>query len=161
MKKNRIKSQTGRSMVEMLGVLAIIGVLSVGGIVGYRSAMDRHIANEIQNDMQIAWIEFMNRFHTGWDPSKDFDSISGDVALEYTGATNSNNEPLLFYLNIPQDEFEKACPYLNFSEIPIRAIDGCSCSDNADIYDFQKSMFNCEKFLSNGCDSTCTRIWIN
>ena len=27
--------QTGRSMVEMLGVLAIIGVLSVGGIAGY------------------------------------------------------------------------------------------------------------------------------
>ena len=26
--------QTGRSMVEMLGVLAIIGVLSVGGIEG-------------------------------------------------------------------------------------------------------------------------------
>jgi len=26
------KNQSGRSMVEMLGVLAIIGVLSVGGI---------------------------------------------------------------------------------------------------------------------------------
>jgi type II secretory pathway pseudopilin PulG len=31
--------QTGRSMVEMLGVLAIIGVLSVGGIAGYSKAM--------------------------------------------------------------------------------------------------------------------------
>ena len=29
------KSQSGRSMVEMLGVLAIIGVLSIGGIAGY------------------------------------------------------------------------------------------------------------------------------
>ena len=28
------KSQIGRSMIEMLGVLAIIGVLSVGGIAG-------------------------------------------------------------------------------------------------------------------------------
>ena len=28
-------SQSGRSMVEMLGVLAIIGVLSIGGIAGY------------------------------------------------------------------------------------------------------------------------------
>ena len=27
-------AQSGRSMVEMLGVLAIIGVLSVGGIAG-------------------------------------------------------------------------------------------------------------------------------
>ena len=31
--------QSGRSMVEMLGVLAIIGVLSVGGIAGYSKAM--------------------------------------------------------------------------------------------------------------------------
>ena len=28
-------SEIGRSMIEMLGVLAIIGVLSVGGIAGY------------------------------------------------------------------------------------------------------------------------------
>ena len=33
------KKEFGRSMVEMLGVLAIIGVLSVGGIAGYRYAM--------------------------------------------------------------------------------------------------------------------------
>ena len=32
-------SQSGRSMIEMLGVLAIIGVLSVGGIAGYSKAM--------------------------------------------------------------------------------------------------------------------------
>jgi type II secretory pathway pseudopilin PulG len=31
--------QYGRSMIEMLGVLAIIGVLSVGGIAGYTKAM--------------------------------------------------------------------------------------------------------------------------
>ncbi len=36
MQKN---NQSGRSMVEMLGVLAIIGVLSVGGIAGYSKAM--------------------------------------------------------------------------------------------------------------------------
>lgn len=32
-------SSEGRSMIEMLGVLAIIGVLSVGGIAGYSKAM--------------------------------------------------------------------------------------------------------------------------
>ena len=31
----------GRSMIEMLGVLAIIGVLSVGGIAGYAKAMEK------------------------------------------------------------------------------------------------------------------------
>jgi len=40
-------TQKGRSMVEMLGVLAIIGVLSVGGIAGYTVAMNRYRANQI------------------------------------------------------------------------------------------------------------------
>ena len=41
------KLESGRSMVEMLGVLAIIGVLSVGGIAGYSLGMRRHRANGI------------------------------------------------------------------------------------------------------------------
>ena len=41
-----IKNENGRSMVEMLGVLAIIGVLSVGGIAGYSKAMYRFKMNK-------------------------------------------------------------------------------------------------------------------
>ena len=41
------KSQSGRSMVEMLGVLAIIGVLSIGGIAGYTLSMRRYRANQV------------------------------------------------------------------------------------------------------------------
>ncbi len=37
----------GRSMIEMLGVLAIIGVLSVGGIAGYAKAMEKHKINKL------------------------------------------------------------------------------------------------------------------
>ena len=37
----------GRSMIEMLGVLAIIGVLSVGGIAGYSKAMTQFKVNKI------------------------------------------------------------------------------------------------------------------
>ncbi|MBR6412119.1 MAG: hypothetical protein IKS41_03030 [Alphaproteobacteria bacterium] len=39
--------ESGRSMVEMLGVLAIIGVLTVGGIFGYIYGMNKYRANEI------------------------------------------------------------------------------------------------------------------
>ena len=41
------ETESGRSMVEMLGVLAVIGVLSVGGIAGYMMAMNRHHSNSI------------------------------------------------------------------------------------------------------------------
>lgn len=39
-------NQFGRSMVEMLGVLAIIGVLSVGSIAGYSTAMRKYRLNK-------------------------------------------------------------------------------------------------------------------
>ena len=38
--------EKGRSMIEMLGVLAIIGVLSVGGIAGYSKAMEKWKADK-------------------------------------------------------------------------------------------------------------------
>ena len=47
MQNLRRKNETGRSMVEMLGVLAIMGVLSVGGVYGYGVAMKKHKANEL------------------------------------------------------------------------------------------------------------------
>ena len=40
------KLSAGRSMVEMLGVLAIIGVLSVGAIAGYSKAMTKYKLNK-------------------------------------------------------------------------------------------------------------------
>lgn len=39
-------NEFGRSMIEMLGVLAIIGVLSVGGIAGYSKAMQKYRVNK-------------------------------------------------------------------------------------------------------------------
>ena len=38
--------QDGRSMVEMLGVLAIIGILSAGAMAGYSKAMFQHRINQ-------------------------------------------------------------------------------------------------------------------
>ncbi len=40
---NKLKGvcNSGRSMLEMIGVLAIIGILSVGGISGYSKAMEK------------------------------------------------------------------------------------------------------------------------
>ena len=40
-------NEQGRSMIEMLGVLAIVGVLSVGGIAGYSKAMNKFKANKL------------------------------------------------------------------------------------------------------------------
>ena len=39
--------EKGRSMIEMLGVLAIVAVLSVGGIAGYSKAMEKFKLNKL------------------------------------------------------------------------------------------------------------------
>lgn len=52
--KNECKISSGRSMAEMLGVLAIIGVLSVGGIAGYSKAMMQFRINKTMS--QVSYI---------------------------------------------------------------------------------------------------------
>ncbi len=50
-------SENGRSMIEILGVLAVIGVLSIGGVYGYRHAFSKHKANTIIQDAQLTYTE--------------------------------------------------------------------------------------------------------
>ena len=57
--------EIGRSMVEMLGVLAIIGVLSVGGIAGYSKAMFKYKLNkqtEQLNQLMSALLQHYHKF---------------------------------------------------------------------------------------------------
>ena len=54
-----MKSENGRSMVEMLGVLAIIGVLSVGAIAGYSKAMMKYKLNK-QAEQISSILDYVN-----------------------------------------------------------------------------------------------------
>lgn len=56
--------QKGRSMVEMLGVLAIIGVLSVGGISGYSKAMAKFKLTKAQDQMSMLLMNVRTAFAT-------------------------------------------------------------------------------------------------
>ena len=47
-------TQSGRSMIETLGVLAIVGVLSAGGIAGYSMAMEQHKTNALKEKVYLA-----------------------------------------------------------------------------------------------------------
>lgn len=55
----RKSEECGRSMIEMLGVLAIVGILSVGGIAGFSKAMMKH--------KLIQQAEFFNNIFTTMD----------------------------------------------------------------------------------------------
>ncbi len=70
--------QCGRSMIEMLGVLAIIGVLSVGGIAGYSKAMEKFKINKtIQQITEIA-----ANVQTLYMQQKDFNGLTTETAVQ-------------------------------------------------------------------------------
>lgn len=68
-------NEAGRSMIEMLGVLAIIGVLSVGGIAGYSKAMNKYRVNKTVDEItQIA-----TNIRTLFGGQRNYASLTADV----------------------------------------------------------------------------------
>ena len=75
---DNLVAQCGRSMIEMLGVLAIIGVLSVGGIAGYSKAMEKFKINKtIQQISEIA-----ANIRTLYAQQKDFNGLNNETAIQ-------------------------------------------------------------------------------
>ena len=86
----------GRSMIEMLGVLAIIGVLSVGGIAGYSKAMMQFKINKTKQ--QIAEVVFNIRSMYAQQNPKDYsslyvDSLPEDFGKAFGGYAEFNSVP--------------------------------------------------------------------
>jgi len=88
----RLKSESGRSMVEMLGVLAVIGVLSIGGIAGYRMAMLQHKANSFVSDL---WFEAVSLAEQARNGSSTLKLSRGriadvDISVDYSPDDSDN-----------------------------------------------------------------------
>ena len=98
-------AQSGRSMVEMLGTLAVMGVLSIGGIMGYSYAMDKYRANEVMNDVNLRAIDLIAQASRGGDlsldewPSKTVSDYG--IGLEVDTATNTT-EGGIYVDKVPQ-----------------------------------------------------------
>lgn len=68
--------ESGRSMVEMLGVLAIVGVLSVGGIAGYSQAMSKFKITKAMDQVQT----IITNMRTLYASSRTYSSLSANAA---------------------------------------------------------------------------------
>lgn len=71
--------ETGRSMVEMLGVLAIIGVLSVGGISGYSKAMTKFKISKSMDQVSM----LVANVRTLFSGQKDYTGLKTSTAVDY------------------------------------------------------------------------------
>lgn len=72
------QEQNGRSMIEMLGVLAIIGVLSVGGIAGYSKAMMKFKINKTVEQIS----EIATNIRTLYAQQKNFNGLTNETAIQ-------------------------------------------------------------------------------
>ena len=83
-------NESGRSMVEMLGVLAIIGVLSIGGIAGYTLAMNRYRANEILNAAALVSIAATSANGGAGQDNTNLTALGGIDSLTLPGIDNDD-----------------------------------------------------------------------
>ncbi len=72
-------NENGRSMVEMLGVLAIIGVLSVGGIAGYSKAMNKYKINKTTDQVSM----LVANIRTLFSSQGDYAGLSNAQAIKF------------------------------------------------------------------------------
>jgi len=80
------KNQNGRSMIEMLGVLAIVGVLSAGGIAGYNMAMESHKTNQLINKIQLMQTQARALFKYN-----NYTGITANALIQAGKITDNNN----------------------------------------------------------------------
>ena len=105
---NYKKLESGRSMIEMLGVLAIIGVLSVGGIAGYSKAMNKFKTNKVadQVSMLVANIKTMYAQQNTYEGLSNETAISlgvvpDELVVKTKGTDNNEKTELLNSFNGP------------------------------------------------------------
>ena len=104
------QNELGRSMVEMLGVLAVMGLLTIIGIAGFKIAMNKAKANSLVADMnRLAHIVVMDKF-SGYGA----DAINRAVEehnqdTEYPATCNSTFKSTMFSLTLKNPIDKEMC----------------------------------------------------
>ena len=101
--KNIYTQESGRSMIEMLGVLAIIGVLSVGGIAGYSQAMAKYKVSKTTDQIQT----MVTNIRTLFSSQKNYDGLTtGNTQLLYSaGILTDENCPDSSSCSVPMNPY--------------------------------------------------------
>ena len=88
-------SQSGRTLLETMGVLAIMGVLSVAAYYTFRVSLEKHTANAIVEDAQVAYIEIHSKgegVSADWqEVTQKFKPVSENLAF-YVKRDPLNND---------------------------------------------------------------------
>ena len=103
--QNQKKLTGGRSMVEMLGVLAVIGVLSIGGVMGFRRAMDTHHVNNLMNDVSLLGMAVATRDQTVFNADcHNYEEASFTIPREFATCTATYGSDDLVVLTVTYND---------------------------------------------------------
>ena len=81
-----MNQESGRSMIEMLGVLAIMGVLTIGAVGLISSAMRTQKISAV-NDNVVQMVTMVRTIHGEYD---DFSNMNGTTIFSAIGMSNKN-----------------------------------------------------------------------
>ena len=81
-----MRQESGRSMIEMLGVLAIMGVITVGAIGMISTAMRTQKLTAV-NDEVVQMVTMVRTIHGEYD---DFSAMNGATIFGAIGMSNTN-----------------------------------------------------------------------
>ena len=136
-------SESGRSMVEMLAVLAIMGVLTVGGMAGYRMAMKRLRANNLLELISTASFEAQKLNQTIHLHDLDNDDYSkstvvciedltaysgGQVVIEFKNSSSCADDPILMEASVGKCKWDKETNF-KYRYIPNLGSEDGICDD--------------------------------
>ena len=119
-----LSAESGRSMVEMLGVLAIIGVLSIGAVAGYKFALNKFRANEIINELNARALSVSAQMLSATTPYESDevieDGFGNTLAVGYSAESAvSSQNPDYFEITINGIPSEVCTQILRDYENPI------------------------------------------
>ncbi len=150
-------------MVEMLGVLAVIGVLSVGGIAGYTYGMNKYRTDEFTNQLNMYANVIAMQLADNKEPSLDeFSDLPFDIELNIFEPDTANfftldtqNIPQTLCRNLIQNPPKGvAGVYLDDSLIDSSA----SCKDVNDmVFVYHNSLDTVNAIKGNGGDYGCLK----
>ena len=147
--------ESGRSMVEMLGVLAVIGVLSIGGIMGYSYGMDKYRANETTNQIMLRAIDLMTQASNN-NAELSLDAWKNEQTQYTFGEVGSTYDGLIYLdvAGLPKNICEIV--YDNMSSMAVQIdINAVRSLSNETCGDDNEMTFYFEGGNSATCDPAC------
>ncbi|MBE6455220.1 MAG: hypothetical protein E7014_02055 [Alphaproteobacteria bacterium] len=133
-------NEIGRSMVEMLGVLAVIGILSVGGIMGYKFAMLKYRVNETVNELNIRTNEIYQYFSVQENENLPTQTVGAEIKMSL-GETMRTGYPISAFVSANNE---------SFFELELQQVETEMCQQLMQIYKVPDVIFvNEQQYLND------------